>query len=329
MSLATWKALAVFLVIVAFSSVVCSDDPETDTPPDVEGTVLALLPTPVPTATPDLEATVDARIAATVSALPTVRPVPTPGPAVLPTPGPAPVPTPVPAPTPGPVPTATPILVVVNTPTPTPTPALTPTPTPTPTPPETFGPSNVELAHDPTNGFPEYYSTGISIEDAEITARFVNPYAASEHPFSIGIFVRVPDDPNEKAFACLIHSEGWTSEVASFEFVEFDFASGSLPIGTGTWGPIHGSDLLDGIPLTRQGEGEINEIVVTITGRRVSLRVNGWVVGEVAPIFITGAGDVIVATGVYAETEQAGAVTEVLDLTVRPAEGDSGSAPGV
>ena len=69
----------------------------------VQAAVAAALPTATPTPTPDIDATVEARMAATLAAVPT--------------------PTPTATPTPTPVPTATP--------TPTPVPTATPTPRPT------------------------------------------------------------------------------------------------------------------------------------------------------------------------------------------------------
>ena len=329
MSLATWKTLAASLLIVTFSSVACSSEPAPIAPPNVEATVLALLPTVAPTATPNLDATVEAGIAATIAAFPTAAPVPRPVPTALPIPTPAPTPTPIPAPTPTPTATPTPRPTVVNTPTPTPTPAFTPTPTPRPTPVMTFGPSDVELSHDPDDGTFKSYATGVSVEDVVITANFVNPYSASEHPFSFGIFVRVPNDPNEKALACLIQSDGWIPGVPSYEVLEYDFASGRETIGTGIRGGVNGPDWIDGVLLMRQGEGEMNELKVTVSGRRLTISVNDWVVGEYFPIFITGAGDVVVATGVYEDSEQAGAVTRVVDLTVRPVEQSTSAAPGV
>ena len=328
MRLATWKALAVSLVVLTFSPVACSPTPETPAAPNVEATVLALLPTVTPTATPNLDATVEAGIAATIAAFPTTPPAPTPVPTALPTPTPAPTPTPTPAPTPTPTAIPTPVPTVVNTPTPTPTPFFTPTPTPLPTPTTSFGPLNVDLSHDPDDESPEYYSTGVSVADVVITAQFVNPYAASEHPFSFGFFIRVPDDPTEKALACLIKSDGWIPGVPSYEFLEYDFASGWQSTGTGNRGPVNGPDWNEGIALMRQGDGEMNELSVTVADRRLTISVNDWVVGEFSPVFITGAGDVVVATGVYEDSEQAGAVTRVLDLTVRPAEPSTSSAPG-
>ena len=329
MSLATWKTLAASLLIVTFSSVACSPEPTPVAPPNVEATVLALLPTVAPTATPNLDATVEAGIAATIAAFPTSVPTPRPVPTTLPVPTPAPTPTATPAPTPTPMPTATPTPVPTAVNTPTPTPAFTPTPTPRPTPTMSFGPLNVDLSHDPDDGSPAYYSTGVSVADVVVTANFVNPYEASEHPFSFGIFVRVPDDPTEKALACLIQSDGWIAGVPSYEVLEYDFASGWQNIGMGDRGGVNGPDWIDGVLLMRQGEGEMNELKVTVSGRRLTISVNDWVVGEYFPIFITGAGDVVVATGVYEDSEQAGAVTRVVDLTVRTVEQSTSAAPGV
>lgn len=336
MRLMTYKTLIASLLAIALASAACTQEEAPPPTPDIESTVLALLPSPTPTATPNLDATIDARIAATVAALPTTAPSPVPTAAPPPTPVPAPTPTAVPAPTPVPIATPTPQLVIVVTATPVPTripePTQTPTPAMSPTPVTMFGPSDVNLEHDPDNGTFESYATGVSVADAIVTARFVNPYDADEHPFSFGILLRVHDDPNEKVLACLIHSNGWVPGIASYEFVEFDLASGLPPIEAdiGNRGPVNVLERVEDAPLMLQGEGDTNNVEVRIIGRRLTLTVNDWVVGEISPVFITGAGDVVVATGVYGESEQAGAVTRVLDLTVRPGEntGSSGSVPG-
>lgn len=325
-----YKVAFQLLLAMALLSLACTSDVEPA--PDVEATVRALLPTATATATPNLDATVEAGIAATVAAFPTNTPRPSPTAVPIPTAAPVPTQAPPPTPAPTPVPTSTPRpVVIVVTPTSTPTPASTPTPTPVPTPSGTFGPMNVELEHDPDNGTFEYFSTGVSVADAVVTARFVNPYDASEHPFSFGIFVRVPDDTDGKAFACVLHSDGWVTGIASYEFVELGLTSELPPIGNdlGNRGPANVLERQEEGPLMRQGAGEINEIEVKVVGLRLSLTVNDWVVGEVSPIFITGAGDVVVATGVYGETEQEGAVTQVLDFTVSPAEDANSSVPGV
>ena len=333
MRLAAWKAVVLGLVALAASTVVCTSDSESQTPhPDVEATVRALLPTATATATPNLDATIDARIAATVAALPT--PVPAPTPAV-----PAPAPTPVPAPAPTPVPTPTPPPVVADTPTPVPTatPTPVPTPVPTPTPVMSFGPRDVELPHDPGNGRPEHFTAGVTVADAVVTARFVNPYDASEGPFSYGVFIRVPDDPGGNAFGCVIHSDGWVEGIASFEFVEAPLRSRLPALVPGAApgpradvrGPVSDLQRQDDTPLMRQGAGEVNEVQVTVVGQSLTLIVNNVVVGTAGPIFITGAGDVAVAVGVYAGTEREAAVTEVQGFTVEPANGDAtGPVPG-
>ena len=305
----THKPLLLLLLATALLFHACTSDEEPATLPDVEATVLALLPTPTPTATPNLDATVEAGIAATVAAFPTQ--VPRPVPTVAPLPTRAPSPTPPPAPTPA------------------------PTPTPVPTPVMSFGPSSFDLAHDPDNDAHESQATGVVVEDVVVTATFVNPYDASEHPFSFGIFVRVPNDPDGKAFGSLIHSNGWVPGIASFEFVEVSLPSVRPAIGNniddiGGRRPVNVQERQqeDG-PVMLQGEGETNVVEVRVVGRRLTLSVNGWVVGENSPIFITGPGDVVVATGVYDMTEVEGAVTGVTDLTVRPAEGTPSSVPGV
>lgn len=331
MRLTAYKVPVVLFLATALLSYACTSDAEPA--PDVEATVRALLPTATATATPNLDATVEAGIAATVAAFPTNTPRPSPTEVPIPTAAPVPTqaPTPPPAPPPTPAPTPTPVVVIVATATPVPTSTPVPSPTPVPTPVMSFGPSNVDLAHDPDNGTFEYFSTGVSVADAVVTARFVNPYDASEHPYSFGIFVRVPDDPDGKAFGCVLHSDGWVTGIASYEFVEISPNSVLPAIGNdlGNRGPANVLERQEEGPLFLQGAGEINEIEVKVVGLRLSLTVNDWVVGEVSPIFITGAGDVVVATGVYGETEQEGAVTQVLDFMVSPAEDATSSVPGV
>lgn len=328
----TCLALFALLLAVSLSAAACTAQEDPEQHPDIEATVRALLPTATSTATPNLDATVQAGIAATVAAFPTSTPRPSP--TASPVPTPAPVPTQAPSPTPAPtaVPTSTPRPeVIVVRPTPVPAPTSTPTPTPVPTPAGTFGPMNVELQHDPDNGTFERLAAGVSAADVVVTARFVNPYDAEEHPFSFGIFLRVPDDPTGKGLACLVHSGGWVPGIASYEFVEISQAMGLPPIGSdlGNRGPANVLERQEEGPLMDLAAGAINEIEVRLVGLRLVLTINDWVVGEASPVFISGAGDVVVATGVYGETEQEGAVTEVLDFTVRPAEDATSSVPGV
>ena len=101
-------------VVAVLVAVACTAESPTPVPTatrDIEATVqaavAAALPTATPTPTPDIGATVEARVAATLAAIPTPTLVPTA------------------TPTPTPLPTATP--------TPTPRPTATPTPRPTPT----------------------------------------------------------------------------------------------------------------------------------------------------------------------------------------------------
>ena len=94
------------------------------------GGLLAACASPVPTATPNIEATVSAAVSATATAAPTATPTPIPALPRTPTPTVAPTPTPTSTPTPTVTPTPTP----TQTPTATPTPTRTPTPTPTPIP---------------------------------------------------------------------------------------------------------------------------------------------------------------------------------------------------
>ena len=122
-------------VVAVLVAVACTAESPTPVPTatrDIEATVqaavAAALPTATPTPTPDIGATVEARVAATLAAIPTPTLVPTA------TPTPTPVPTPTPTPTPVPTATPTPTPVPTATPTPTPVPTATPTRTPRPTP---------------------------------------------------------------------------------------------------------------------------------------------------------------------------------------------------
>ena len=145
-----WRVLApVIAVLLAVACAGKSPTPVLTATPDIEATVqaavAAALPTATPTATPDIDATVEARIVVALAAIPTPTPVPTDTPTPTPVPTATPTPTPVPTdtPTPTPVPTATPTPTPVPTATPTPTPVPTDTPTPTPVPTDTPTPTPV------------------------------------------------------------------------------------------------------------------------------------------------------------------------------------------
>ena len=138
-----WRVLApVIAVLLAVGCAGKSPTPVLTATPDIEATVqaavAAALPTATPTPTPDIDATVEARIGVALAAIPTPTPVPTD------TPTPTPVPTDTPTPTPVPTDTPTPTPVPTDTPTPTPVPTATPTPTPVPT--DTPTPTSVPTA---------------------------------------------------------------------------------------------------------------------------------------------------------------------------------------
>ena len=147
------SAVSILMLALTFLLAGCAGETETPVPvatPDLEATVQAAvataLPTAAPTPTPDIDATVTAGISATQAAAPTQTPPPTPTPdinatvearmaatiAAMPTPTNTPIPTAIPTPTP--VPTVTPRPTATPTPTPVPTATPQPTATPTPTP---------------------------------------------------------------------------------------------------------------------------------------------------------------------------------------------------
>ena len=145
------SALSALMLALTFLLAGCAGETETPIPvatPNLEATVQAAVATALPTATPtpapDIDATVTAGISATQAAAPTQTPTPPPTPdidatvaagmaatiAAMPPPTNTPIPTAISTPTP--VPTATPRPTA--TPTPTPIPTATPRPTATPTP---------------------------------------------------------------------------------------------------------------------------------------------------------------------------------------------------
>ena len=87
---------------------------------------------------------------------------------------------------------------ILPTPTPTRVPTATPTRTPTPTPTATsvpvtfaaFGPTDGVIFHDPDSGTIPIHTSGVTVANTVVEARFFNPYPASEGSWSYGFLLR-------------------------------------------------------------------------------------------------------------------------------------------
>lgn len=190
--------LAAFLMFLSAMACLDPDAPVRVTAtPDIPATVVSLVQervsTPVPTATPNIDATVEARLAATVAAMPTATPVPTNTP--IPTPTPVPTATPTPTATPRPTPTR----FAARTPRPTATrgPTNTPRPTNTPLPPLkydrsllAFGPVDGRLIHEPSDQFIEGEEGPNLKGDLLIEATFLNPYRTDNRYWEHGFLLK-------------------------------------------------------------------------------------------------------------------------------------------
>ena len=184
-------------------------------------------------------------------------------------------------------------------------PTVRATPTPQP-PPVSFGPEDVEVSHDPSDGHIETYYAGVHVADFEASAIFVNPYAARQQAWSHGMFFRDPHERNTPkiVFTIVAQPDGFTWWRAS-----------RLTTAGGWEQPALGEGVLSGINMATGGR---NNLFVRANGVMVDLFVNGSRITTLNVGATTYAGDIGVGTGFVIGTERAGAVTRVLNFTVRP-----------
>ena len=171
-----------------------------------------------------------------------------------------------------------------------------PTPTPAPrataTPPSNAAGSSGELRHIPSDGFVKTASAGVSYADFIVEATFVNPYSNSEHQWTHGFLLRddgIADDNPE--YRIVVSSDGrWSTSIG------------------------HNNRQQGGTVQLNLTAGGRNTVKVAAIGDRGWLIINGRFVSSLDLSGVTQAGDIRVATGMYAGTEREGAVTRYEDF---------------
>lgn len=177
-------------------------------------------------------------------------------------------------------------------PTPTATPTSTPRPTPTPSGNYAFGPLGGVIEHQPDDGRIEVNWARVRVDDMMVEATFTNPYAASEHNWDYGFFLRYDREQDDPSFLQVVVDS------------------------RGRWAVQSGSDA----PYTQVAAGSVSNLKLQAGQKNhvmvVALEDRGWLF--VNRVFnasfdlsdVTVSGDVAIITGAYAGSERAGASTE-------------------
>ena len=195
---------------------------------------------------------------------------------------------------------------------PTPTPSAVSTTTTT----YTFGPRNGSIDHDPDDGFIDTYRANITVGDAVIEARFLNPYATSEGDWDGGFLFR--HTSRNTFHVIVISSDGWwyhrlrTGEVATTQKLASEY---SQHIDTTSFGSNH--------------------LRIVTRGSDGWLFINGHFVGELALGGLTDSGDVYAVGSYFRGRGIVGKSTKFEDFTVRslrqvygPRDGEVDHDPG-
>ncbi len=233
----------------------------------------------------------------------TTRPTPTARPRATATTAPTATPTARPRATATTAPTATPRA----RPTATPRPIATPTPMPTVRPTATlapwvlpFGPLSGELKHDPTGDQVVWVVSDFDVADIHLSVRFHNPYSPGVvgTEWSYGFVIRDSEAGNVRV---VIHSRG-TWAIGRYVSSTGEF----IDLGSGTTYSRLNANL-----------GQSNTVELIVKGRNATLWVNGWL--QAVDIDMGGieSGRFGPATGLYVDTEIAGASTWYEDYLAR------------
>ena len=156
-----------------------------------------------------------------------------------------------------------------------------------------YGPEDGELVADPD--VVSLKSADVEVADALIEATFVNPYAAEDDPFDIGIQFRV------------IRSEG---ETVVLRFIVL--SSGAFGVSETGADELLLADSFDELDLDEGGE---NDLIVYADGDVVHFGINGDYVGS-AEVSIEDAGDVAVGATFVGDSFVEDSVTEFTDFTI-------------
>ncbi len=159
-----------------------------------------------------------------------------------------------------------------------------------------FGPEDGSLVHV-SDGFVKAYYSGLSVRDYVVDAVFYNPYAASRGSWDIGYTLR-EGDFNEQLRLVVEFSGDWSLTDRR--------GDNSNVIATGMVSNLN------------TGENDGNRLTVFLQGDVGHFFVNGQYVSELDLSSRNSAGDIGVATTMFAGYEIEGESTEFEDFTVWP-----------
>ena len=172
-----------------------------------------------------------------------------------------------------------------------------------------YGPASGELRHDPSGGFIRSARTNVHLADTIMSVTFHNPYSAASHSWDYGFIFRKESDGPEVHL--VVASDGrWRL------YWRERGNSGSQDISSG------------GLVAFETDKGGSNRLWVAAVEERGYFFVNGEFISELDLSAVTGAGDVLIATGIDTGTERAGAVTRYEDFTVARLQKEYGPATG-
>ena len=185
-------------------------------------------------------------------------------------------------------------------------PPTTPAPTrprPAPTPDHNgeynvFGPVSGELRHNPANGFIETEYAYVDMADLLVTATFVNPYSASEHPWDYGFILRSSGAGEaSRLVEIIVTSQGrWLAALRRGHPGETE------ELGRGVLGYFDTA-----------AAGQ-NTLWVAALEQSAALFVNGEFVATLDLSGAAAGGDLAVITGAYLGSEIAGQATAFTDF---------------
>jgi hypothetical protein len=149
------------------------------------------------------------------------------------------------------------------------------------------------VLHDTSNSYIEYFSSGVFVRDFMAEAVFYNPYPLSRGGWDYGFFFR--DTGGDDQYRLIVESSK-------------------------DWKLYNGlDDLIDegSVPQLDVSTNGSNTLTLVASGATGLFYVNGQPVATLDLSERLSAGDVDIATGIYEETERAGAVQRFEDFTIR------------
>ena len=167
-------------------------------------------------------------------------------------------------------------------------------------PPDSFGPIDVDLEHNPDNELVELYYAGVHVADFEVSASFRNPYDSQAHTWDYGFWIRVSGDYGGRWLKFIL---GGTARATGL------IVSANVP------GEADNILVVD-YPNLNTGYGEWNALRLVVLGDWAELFVNDESRGFAQLDGVTHAGDIAVVTGSYEGSEEWGEVTRVRDFQV-------------